>query len=114
MGVEQFSQTVRGTGGTLSTNATGTVETDNYPNGDGFDYDGSAYPYTLNPAETIQELIITIAGDVNMEITTTGGDTFSVPLAGGTGAFEKWEIDSVTFRDPAGTTARLGGGWAGE
>ncbi|SFR37141.1 hypothetical protein SAMN04487947_0566 [Halogeometricum rufum] len=114
MGVEQFSQTVRGSGGTLATNATGTMETDNYPNGGAFDEDGTTYPVSLNPAETIQELIITAAGDVMMEVHTSGGDVFTVPLAGGTGSFDKWEIDKVVFSDPKGTQARLGGGWAGE
>ncbi|WP_410765790.1 hypothetical protein [Haloferax sp. DFSO60] len=114
MGVEQFSQEVRGSGGILATSTQGTVETDNYAHGDAFDFDGSAYPYSLNPAETIQELIITTAGDIVAHITTTGGDTFDFPLAGSVVAVDKWEIDTVEFRDPNGTAARLAGGWAGE
>ncbi|WP_058826726.1 hypothetical protein [Haloferax sp. Q22] len=114
MGVEQFSQEVRGSGGILATSTQGTVETDNYAHGDAFDFDGSAYPYTLNPAETIQELVITTSGNVIARITTTGGDTFDLPLASGAGSFDKWEIDSLEFRDPNGTTSRIAGGWAGE
>ena len=114
MGVEQFSQTVRGSGGTLATNATGTMETDNYPNGGSINSDAPAYPVSLNPAETIQELIVLKAGDVDVEVTTTGGDTFTLRLYGGTGSFDKWEIDSVSFSDPRGTGAALVVGWAGE
>lgn len=114
MGVQEFSQTVRGSGGTLRTNASGVMETDNYPNGAAFDNDGSAYPYSLNPAETIQELNITSAGDIVARITTTGGDTFDLALAGTTASFDKWEIDSIEFRDPNATGARIAGGWAGE
>ncbi|ELZ94906.1 hypothetical protein C440_07517 [Haloferax mucosum ATCC BAA-1512] len=115
MGIKQFSQPVSGTGGQpVATNAAGTIETDNYAHGGGFDFDGSTYPYTLNPAETIQELVITIAGNITARITTTGGDTFDLKLAGGTGTFDKWEIDSVEFRDPNGTNSRIAGGWAGE
>lgn len=114
MGVEQFSQTVRGSGGTLRTAATGVMETDNYSHGGAFDEDGTTYPVEINPAETIQELTITQAGDVDAEITTTGGDTFALRLHGGVGVWDKWEIDSVTFRDPRGTNATVSGAWAGE
>lgn len=112
---EQFSQPVSGGGGTpVATSTAGTVETDNYPNGDAFEDDGSGYPVAVNPADTIQELTITTAGDVYARITTTGGDTFDLALAGSIGVWDKWEIDSVEFRDPKGTGARIAGGWAGE
>jgi phage baseplate assembly protein gpV len=115
MGVEQFSQVVAGSnGGPVATSTQGTVQTDNYGNGDAFDYDGSAYPYSIDPAETIQELTITAAGDIIVRITTVDGDTFDLPLAGSVGVWDKWSIDSVEFRDPNGTTARIAGGWAGE
>ena len=111
---EQNAQTVRGSGGTLRTATTGVMETDNYSHGAEFDEDGSAYPYTVNPAEVIQEWYITSAGDVIAEVTTTGGDTFPFPLAGTVGAYDKWEVDSITFTDPKGTQAPIRGGWAGE
>lgn len=115
MASEQFSVPVRGAGAEpLATTTNGTVQTDNYQAGEAFDFDGSAYPYSLNPAETIQELLITDAADVIARITTIQGDTFDFPLAGTTGSFEGWEIDSVEFRDPNTTTARVSGGWAGE
>jgi hypothetical protein len=114
MGTEQFSQTVRGSGGILRTAATGVVETDNYSHGGHFDETGSNYPVTVDPAETIQELNITSAGDIIAELHTTGGDTIPFPLAGTVGSYEKWELNKVVFKDPNGTQAPIRGGWAGE
>jgi hypothetical protein len=114
MGVPEHEQTVRGSNGTLRTNASGVIQTDNYAHGAAFDFDGSTYPYSLNPAETIQELNITASGDIIARITTTGSDTFDLPLASASASFGKWEIDSVEFRDPHATGARIAGGWAGE
>ena len=115
MGAEQFSTPVRGASGdAVSVAASGTIETDNYEHGDAFDFDGSAYPYEINPAAVIEEIVITTAGDVVAEITTVGGDTVPLALAGGSGAFDKWSTDKITFRDPNGTGSRIAGGWAGE
>lgn len=109
---------VQGVGGVDSTqidaNISSTVETDNYHNGDGFDYDGSAYPYSVDPSETIHELVITDAGHVTAEIVTKTGDVVALPLAGNIGCWNHWAIDSITFKDPDGTNAPLSGGWAGE
>jgi len=92
-----------------------TVTTDTYDLGDGFDFDGAGYPYTVDPSpSTIQELLITEAGDIVAEITTTGGSVFDFSLADKEGAFNSWEIEEVTFKDPKGTTARVAGGWSGE
>ena len=115
MASEQFSQAVRGSSAEpVSVGQTGSLETNDYDNGDAFDHDGSAYPYTVNPAATIHELILTEAGDVDATITTVGGDTFSLRLRGSTGVFNRWNIDEVTFEDPRGTAAAVSGGWAGE
>jgi len=115
MPAEEFSTPVRGSGGQpVATTTNGTVQTDNYQAGDAFDFDGSAYPYVLNPAETIQELAITASDDIVAHITTIQGDVFDLPLAGTVGSWEGWEIDEVEFRDPNGTAARVAGGWAGE
>lgn len=112
---EQFSQAVRGSGARpVSVGLNGSIETNDYDYGDAFDHDGSAYPYEINPAETIQELIITEAGDVVARITTVGGDTFDFRLRGSNGAFNRWNIDKVVLRDPQGTAAPISGGWAGE
>ncbi|WP_336359052.1 hypothetical protein [Haloarcula sp. CGMCC 1.6347] len=115
MASEQFSQAVRGSSAQpVSVGQTGSLETNDYDNGSGFEHDGTNYPYSENPAETIHELILTEAGDIDMEITTVGGDTFTVRLSGSTGVFNRWNIDEVTFKDPRGTAAPVFGGWAGE
>jgi hypothetical protein len=114
---EQFSQAVRGAGARpIATTAAGSIQTDNYPAGDGFEFDGSAYPYTFNAdnVDAIQDVMISEAGDVDMEIETIQGDTFTVRLAETVGRWEIWEIQSITFRDPRGTAAALYGAWGGE
>lgn len=115
MGSEQFAQKVRGSSAEpVSVGQTGSLETNDYDHGDGFDFDGSAYPYSVNPAETIHELLLTEAGDIDATITTVGGDTFSVRMRGSTAAFDRWNIDEVTFQDPRGTASPVSGAWAGE
>lgn len=118
MGSEQFSQAVRGSGGRpIQTSAAGSIETDNYDHGDSFEFDGSAYPYTVEPADTdtiIQVAMLTISADVDMVVTTIEGDEFAVRLDGVVGSFSDWEIDALTFEDPRGTGATVAGAWAGE
>jgi hypothetical protein len=113
MGSEQFSQAVRGSDGTpVATSATGTIETDNYDRGAGFD--GQAGDIALNPATLIQELVITILdAEVELEITTASGDVIPLRVAA-PATFDKWEIDSLSINDPKGTNARVAGGWAGD
>lgn len=115
MASEQFSQAVRGSSAEpVSVGQTGSIETNDYDYGDAFEFDGSAYPYLVDPAETIHELTVTESADVYARITTNGGNTFDLPLKGGTGTFDRWNIDSVEFVDPNGTGASVAGGWAGE
>jgi len=115
MGGKEYAQMVRGSGQEpISTTQENAFETDNYREGSGFDFDGSAYPYTIDPAEDIQELNITGAGDIDVEITTTSGTVFTLRLNGTVGSYDKWSIDQITFEDPRGTGAKLIGGWAGE
>ena len=115
MGSQQFSTAVRGSAGDpINVSGTGSLETNDYDQGAAFDYDGSAYPYSLNPAETIDSLIITETGDIVARITTVSEAQFDLPLAGGSGVIDDYNIDTVEFRDPNGTTARIAGGWAGE
>lgn len=112
---EQHSRAVRGSGAApIGVAQTGSLETNDYDYGSAFEFDGSAFPYTVDPAETIHELTITDSGAVYARITTTGGDVFDLPLNGGTGTFDRWNIDSVEFRDPDNTSASVAGGWAGE
>lgn len=108
MPTEPFFRGVRGGSGTpISTSTTGVIETNNYTQGTGIDVDGTAYPYTFNPSWDVQFIHVTEAGSIDVEVTTTDGDTFQYPLAGGTGVIDWWEVDSVTFRDPNGTAASL-------
>lgn len=116
----ELSRTVTGSQGTaVRTTEDGSIATDNYPFGGSFAYDGSTYPYTLDTAnltdpDILQAVTFTEAGDVDMEVTTTLGDTFTVRLAGTVGEWSNWEVESVTFKDPRGTAAPLYGSWSGE
>jgi len=111
-GRPEFSRTVTGgSGRPVSTSAEGTVETDNYPTGDAFDFSGGELPKTVDPAATMQEIVITGSGDDTLlEITTTGGATFDLPLNGTLGTFDKWSVDVLTVKG----TGDVSGGWAGE
>ena len=101
----QFAQIVAGTVD---------AQTDTtYNQGDVVDVDGSAYPYVLDPVETIEELIIHDAGDIEAEITTSGGAVFTIPVSSNE-TYNRWAIDSVTFKDPNATSAALAASWAGE
>jgi len=115
MASEQFSQAVRGSGAQpITTSNVGSIQTDNYDSGDSFADDGTGYPLAINPPEVIQELYLTDAGDVEMDIHTVQGDVFTVRLAATIGEWQGWEIDKVVFRDPRNTTAPIYGAWAGE
>ncbi|RNJ25473.1 hypothetical protein [Halosegnis longus] len=115
-GTEQFSQTVRGSGGVLATAATGTVQTDNYATGGHLSASGAAdYPLSLNPAATIQELNVTRSNAaLVITVTTTGGDEFQTFANGTIGSRDKWEIDHLEVTDPTGSGAKFDATWAGE
>jgi len=103
-----------GISGPTSPNARGPVDTNHYDAGDAGDEDGSSYPYTIDPAETIKEFAFAIVGaEIAAKITTTGGDTFTVPVASPT-VVDRWDIDSVELQDPNGNAARIAWWWAGE
>jgi hypothetical protein len=114
MGSEQFSQAVRGSSAEpVSVGQTGSLETNDYDNGDAFDASGADLPLAVNPAETIHELIVTRSPDDGfVEIHTVGGDVLDLPLAGGTGSFDRWNIDKIVLKSSSG--GRISGGWAGE
>lgn len=116
MGVPQFNQTVAGQGGTLQTTTTGVIETDNYADGGEIEAPATdAYPVSLNPAETIQEFIVTQNhADLETEIHTTSGDVFQAFRGGSTGVRDKWEIDKIVVSDPTGSGATYTAEWAGE
>jgi len=115
MGSEQFSQAVRGSGGQpIATSAIGSIDTNDYPEGDSGDQNGSAYPYLINPAETIKEFAFAIVdAEISATITTTSGTSFSVPIASPT-VVDRWDIDSVELTDPNASGARVAWWWAGE
>lgn len=71
------------------------------------------YPFTIDPDVPIFELLVLDAGaDTVLKITTTGEDTFSVPMNGNTAVFDRWEIDSVEVQNGSDQTTIVG--WAGE
>lgn len=117
MGNRQFARTVRGTDGIVATNQTGTMETNDYPNGDDVVIDpnnGDSYPVSVNPAETIHEIIVNSAGDVQLEVHTIDGDVINMRLDGASGAYNRWKVDKFVVSDPRSTGALFSGGWAGE
>jgi hypothetical protein len=115
MGRKQFIQEIGGSDGDpVATSTEGVIETDNYSHIGTFDHSGGNYPYTVDPAEVIQEINFTAAGDIVAVIHTTGGDSERLALAGVVGSFDKWEITKIVLEDPKGTSARVAGGWAGE
>jgi len=90
------------------------VQTDTYDRGGDFDTGGAdSYPVEINPAETVQQLLLSIVGgEVEVEIVTTEGDAVTVPVDS-KATIDSYSADSVTIRD-GGTTPRVAGGWAGE
>lgn len=119
MGYEELNRTVRGSGGTLATNTTGVVQTDNYIAGGTFTVGNgtNAYPYTVDPAgATIQELTITETGsDIRADLTLKDGSTVTgIHLRGAALVEDTLEIDAVTFKDPNATGKPTFGYWSGE
>lgn len=118
MGYEENNRTVRGSGGTLRTNTTGVMEVDNYTEAGAFTVGNGSngYPHTVDPTETIQELVITETGsDIRADVTTRSGDTVTdLHLRGVTLASDTLEIDSITFKDPNSTGDPTYGYWVGE
>jgi hypothetical protein len=112
---EQFSQAVRGSNATpVSVSQRGSIDTNDYPEGDGSDEDGSAYPYTINPAEVIKEVGFPIVeSEIVATITTTSGTSFDVVVASPT-TWDRWDIDQIELTDPNGSGGRIAYWWAGE
>ena len=116
MASEQFSQAVRGSSGRpISTSESGSMQTDNYEAGDAFDAAGG-YPVTIEATDinAIQEILLFEAGDIDVEIQTIQGQTFTIRLHKTVGEIDTWEIQQATFSDPRGTGAALSGAWGGE
>lgn len=94
---------------TVSTN----VQTDTYDRGDDFDTAGAAtYPITLDPSETIQQVLLSIVGgEVDVEVTTVDGDVVTLPVDG-KATIDSYSAEKVVITD-GGSTPRVAGGWAG-
>lgn len=85
-----------------------------YPRGDVLQVDGTAYPYTVDPEETIEELLIhNVGAQIDAVITTTGGSQFAIPIDN-PAVFNRWAVEKVQFVDPNNTSAQLAVSWAGE
>jgi len=118
-GVPEFTQAVGGSeGAPVATTQTSAFEVDNYQEGGAFTVgDGTtAYPLSVDPAEYIQELVITETGtDIRADIVTKSGTQINdVHLRGAVLAEGKIEMDSITFKDPNATGAATFGYWVGE
>jgi len=89
-------------------------KTAGYPNGGSFDTSATAsYPITIDPAETVQQVLLPIVGgEVDVEVTTTDGDVVTIPVDG-KAAIDSYSAEKVVIYD-GGTTPRVAGGWAGE
>jgi hypothetical protein len=103
-----------GIDGATPADASGPVDTNSYPAGDAADLDGTAYPYTIDPAETIRELALPLVNaETEVTVTTTSGATFTFPVTSSV-VLDRWAIDTVTLADPTGAGARIAWWWAGE
>lgn len=88
------------------------VQTDTYSRGDSFD--GPALPYTINPTETVEQLLLSIVGaEIDVEVTTVDGDVVTIPVDTKT-TLDSYSAETVVLRDPGGNAPRVAGGWAGE
>lgn len=111
MGNRQFRQSVQ-TDADVSVN---TAE-ETYRNATALREDGQFYPYALGMAPDsegmIQEITILNAGNIVMTLGINDPDSadyreFRMPLEGGMGVFDRYEVSFVEFSDPDGTQAPL-------
>jgi hypothetical protein len=87
------------------------VQTDTYSRGG--DFDGPAFPYTIDPDETIEHLLLSIVdGEVAVELTTADGDIVTIPVDG-KATIDSYSAEKVVIKD-GGSNPRIAGGWAGE
>jgi len=115
MGSEEFSRAVRGSGSDpVSVSNRGSLDTNDYPEGNAFDDDAGGYPISVNPAETIKEIGFTVVeSEIGVEIHTTSGTVFTFPLDTNY-TFDRWDVDKYVLKDPNSNTPRVGHWWAGE
>jgi len=91
------------------------VQTDTYDRGGEFDTGAAdSYPVTIDPAETVQHVLLSIVGgEVEVEVTTEDGDVVTIPVDT-RNTIDSYAAESVTISDPSGSAPRIAGGWAGE
>jgi hypothetical protein len=91
------------------------VQTDTYERGAEFDTGASdSYPVTLDPAETIYHVLLSIVeGEVDVKVTTEDGDVITLPVDSKT-SLESYSADKVEIQDPSGNAPRVAGAWGGE
>lgn len=97
----------------VETTVSNIIETNNYVQGDDFEVDGSAYPYTYDPSFVVQEVLITESADVVMDVTTVDDNVISIPLKGALLVEDHLAIKQIEFRDPNGTAAPIAGSYHG-
>lgn len=118
-GGEEFVTRVGGEGdGPVATSQASAFETNNYEQGGSFTVgEGTnTYPFTVDPAALIQELMVTETGeDIRVDITTADGTVITdIHLRAASISEDFISIDSVTFKDPNGTGIATFGYWVGE
>jgi len=91
------------------------VQTDTYERGGSFDTDdGDSYPIEIDPAETVEQVLLSIVGgEVDVELTTEDGDTVTLPVDSKS-SIDSYSCESVSILDSTGAAPRIAGGWAGE
>jgi hypothetical protein len=76
--------------------------------------DGPKYPETFDPPGDVYVIEAPIIEtEVELEITTTAGDTFTLPIDSAA-SITSYRIDTFTVKNPANAGARVVVGWAGE
>jgi hypothetical protein len=90
------------------------VQTDTYDRGGDFDTGaGDSFPVTIDPDENVQQVLLSIVGgEVDVEITTTEGDTVTIPVDA-KATIDSYSAQSVSIK-AGGSAPRVAGGWAGE
>jgi len=88
------------------------VQTDTYDRGG--DFDGTNYPITIDPAETVQQVMLSVVNtEVDVEFTTTDGDVVTIPFDTRS-TITSYSSEKVVIKNPSDATLRTAGGWAGE
>jgi hypothetical protein len=114
-GYKELGRQVSGSSGEpVRTAVDGSIETNNYSDAIGFNFDGSTYPYTVNPSFQGEYLNLTEAGNVEIVFTLVNGTTITIPVRGATGDIPVLSHTEFTINDPNNTGSRIAGFVAGD